>query len=933
MLNIFDTRLSRLVQYHAFEDTMLFSLVETLSGHRLTAQESIQRGLMMRVLATRSNNVVQDFVAEQDANERRASQARVSGGSKRQASVSTAVTEGLMAPSLWGSGCDLVSAVQRVRAGAAAPDTAENEEKTVLRSLRAYFDCGDPMDRAREVAEENHGSRAVRQPSEAVRNAVFVEMMSAILSNALRPRPGKYVVAKKATFRIGEEISSEKAGKLQPGEAIMATAVREQPDGTFRVCFSRKIDAGSGSFWATGTTKDGEILIQRVPPPELTRDDCAIMKRSMLPAPEQLRRQRTLSSRNVARTVSSLTPTPRTVGPVSQLVHLCPEEKFEEPVSTVWWFTETADDGETQVEKTFSPQQCSALDRAYKSHAKSAKLKSDQVMFSASDTMMVLRRAHKPDAPVRRQPYHIPGHSPDEQKEWLHQNLMLQAMARSACRLGDIENRIMRLGQDQDPLYNRGAFAADGVSGYKYPDYKHETMIRLDEQAVRLKKRLQRFPFCGRLAIRLQRGLRFRPVEKWSKHAKLVCKVVVHTLASSQGGDGTQARSEQRSSAQPVDKVSGEVCWHDEELAFVLSSELVGVSVEIFQNDKHTNGEDRRVASVAIDMTPMAWCPYPWWRPVTVGVKCTNWNQCAGVVGSGSGGVGSSGSGSLSSRQARATAPTVAVLNIACQYSFTRVTPSSDTVASIQPPLPATRGTNDVDEGEDEELVPSKILQIATHALYDTIMPTEAGQREAVPWIVEEYGSMVGLTRATQGLVLLSGLLAHADLSPEWMADTATVGEGLVNATTSQQLLQDEMARFATMCESLSEMITECFVTFDVTFPIVAVQQEQQRGNEDGDGMLAAAVRLFIALAQSQGLAPATELADCLEGHVERLVQSICGDGSGGGGGGFRDPIQFRFLCGVVANELRELPVYAHALGPVLLRVRVQLIGHARNNM
>lgn len=49
--------------------------------------------------------------------------------------------------------------------------------------------------------------------------------------------------------------------------------------------------------------------------------------------------------------------------------------------------------------------------------------------------------------PIRRQPYHIPGHAPDEQKEWLHQNLMLQAMGSAARRLGTLEQQMMRLGQ------------------------------------------------------------------------------------------------------------------------------------------------------------------------------------------------------------------------------------------------------------------------------------------------------------------------------------------------------------------------------------------------------------------------------------------------------------------------------------------------------
>jgi hypothetical protein len=62
---------------------------------------------------------------------------------------------------------------------------------------------------------------------------------------------------------------------------------------------------------------------------------------------------------------------------------------------------------------------------------------------------------------------------------------------------------------------------------------------------------------------------------------------------------------------------------YDEELAYSLNDQLIGISVEVVRNDKHTKNKDVLIASVAIDLDQMAWTPHPWWRPVSVGMICT----------------------------------------------------------------------------------------------------------------------------------------------------------------------------------------------------------------------------------------------------------------------------------------------------------------------
>lgn len=86
---------------------------------------------------------------------------------------------------------------------------------------------------------------------------------------------------------------------------------------------------------------------------------------------------------------------------------------------------------------------------------------------------------------------------------------------------------------------------------------------------------------------------------------------------------------------------------------------------------------------------------------------------------------------------------TVAMLHLEFQYSFTRVTPSTASVSDLS------------------GMPPSRLLAVAVNALYSTITPSEAGQRDAVRWLVAEYGSMTGLTKATQGLILMGTRLQY----------------------------------------------------------------------------------------------------------------------------------------------------------------------------
>jgi hypothetical protein len=67
-------------------------------------------------------------------------------------------------------------------------------------------------------------------------------------------------------------------------------------------------------------------------------------------------------------------------------------------------------------------------------------------------------------------------------------------------------------------------------------------------------------------------------------------------------------------------------------------------------------------------------------------------------------------------------------------------------------------------------------------------------------------------------------------------------------------------------------------------------------------------VRLFYLLAQWQGLTPKDEFQDCLKAHADSLFDACRPEGA------FTDPIQYRFLCHVVINELLELPLYLKSL-------------------
>ena len=379
------SRLGNLVQYHMFDDMMLMGSISVMSGGRISAEETVQRGLMMRVLGTRESSEVHKFLLQEESKLRRELQAKAAGAPKTKQEASAGLT-----PYVWGTDCDLLAMLRSLR-GLDGPRPRRTtdpvlaigvdqvkaaHEATLRHCLRQYLDEGDPIERAREVADENQGPRWVRMPDEMIRHTTFVDMMDAVLSNALRPREGKYVVSAKVSYYAGEDKSSAnpRVGTLQPGEALIATHVREQPDGTsFRIGFLRGAEEAVGPhepFWATATKKRGEILVQRVAPPELTHDDCGIMKRALLPDPTVFL-QKTLSRMTPPTptpTAGSPTPTPRrATGTGSMLAMSKPQ--YDDMLGTVWFYAEKESrlPGHKGGEAPFTPVQCQQLERAFKS--------------------------------------------------------------------------------------------------------------------------------------------------------------------------------------------------------------------------------------------------------------------------------------------------------------------------------------------------------------------------------------------------------------------------------------------------------------------------------------------------------------------------------------------------------------------------------------
>ena len=332
-----------------------------------------------------------------------------------------------------------------------------------------------------------------------------------------------------------------------------------------------------------------------------------------------------------------------------------------------------------------------------------------------------------------------------------------------------------------------------------------------------------------------------------------------------------------------MDRTTGDVSWN-EELSFTLQAEPIGVALEVYslplgaalpahnakgrRRSVTTIVERKLLTTVALDLPPNAWCPYPQWREVELGAPCNRFaNQN----------------------------PTVATLRLGLQYSFTKV----------NPPVAATSSDLEQTEGA-REVPPAKLLDAAVRGLSAAIDPKEEGERAAVRWLVAEYGGMMGLTAATQSVTLLRTLVGHASISAGWLLDVALVAEGLVEARAL--LLSSEAADVARLVEQVYQLLLACLQTFDISFPAATVER---------DGSLSAAVRLFVALGQLRDFTPCEEFEQrCVGEHAERLVRSVSRGVSGGSSS--LNGHQFGFLCRVVRNELTELSAYAPAFAPLL---------------
>lgn len=291
------------------------------------------------------------------------------------------------------------------------------------------------------------------------------------------------------------------------------------------------------------------------------------------------------------------------------------------------------------------------------------------------------------------------------------------------------------------------------------------------------------------------------------------------------------------------------------------------------------------IASVALDVQPLAWCPYPHWRDVEVGLPCKNWHLL----------------GSFPQN------PSVALLRLGLQYSFTRVNVVRDT-----PTLTSTDGHS------AKEFWPVQLLDVTAQALFAAIDPYNREERAAVHWLTEEYGTMTGLTPATRATILLRRLMPYASLDQLWLEDAAQALETL--STHRAVMLTSEIDLVQPMVEQLWKLVSALFVTFDISFPAASVV-DQAHCHGHGVG-LTAAVRMFAALVELRdaGIDPQTEFVACLETHAERLV---CSTKNTLGTGSDDLPhvlngLQWVYLCKVVCNELSELPAYAGDMAPLV---------------
>ena len=272
--------------------------------------------------------------------------------------------------------------------------------------------------------------------------------------------------------------------------------------------------------------------------------------------------------------------------------------------------------------------------------------------------------------------------------------------------------------------------------------------------------------------------------------------------------------------------------------------------------------------------------------------------------------------------------PSVALLRLALQYSFTRVNPVRHSVSLARTESHAAR-----------EIPCGQLLDVAVEGMVAAINPHEPGERAALRWLVEEYGSMTGLTLATRAVTRLNRLMPHATLNHLWLADVADAMEVLAANRSLMLIAEGELVE--PIVEQLWDLVSTMFATFDISFPATVVEKDQLHGSGGGDGdasgsgggggggsSLAAAVRLFLALIEMRGggqADPQAELVACLEAHAERLVRSTStalGSSSSSSGGGddgsacsvcpkALNGLQWAYLCAVIRNELSELPAYA----------------------
>jgi hypothetical protein len=1058
------SRLGSLVSYHACDNMMLIAQVQTWSGHTLNEQEGSNRRLALLVLGTREADPdVKQFLAAELQREREHSQTE----EENRASGQLATPDVKQLKLLWGTQCNLEESVNTARGELAGSESQEvssgfdaaakqSAESHLLPCLKAYLEGDDPLVKVSEIARASGTDDLA--PEEHVRQAAYTAMLTAIISSALRPRAGIHVVAKNATVRDGMEKTSKEVGKLKKGQVIEVEEMHEQADGSVRAAY----DVAGDRCWTTATKEDGQVLLQRVAPRELTKADCTLLKRSLLSGRMKDKRKRTLSrTMSVGTPDTDATPTPRlassnTVSVLATMVGIDP------PITVMWYVNVTdqaADPDDMWSPFTFT--ECQKLERAFNAKAKGLSLEGGTVRFQRSGEMTYtlkttnltakhakfdvavwsklpllhsgtlekkgardkdgyksrwfeLRGHHlvyyedsesdkrnpkgdinllnaaaveesadtenelhivmgdaggrtyrlKADSSdtqdawvsavssaredaveeqqalkeraLKRVSFVLPGMSSEgaEQRDWLQNNLFMEATLASAQRVQHLEEQLHRLSTDRDPLYHKGSFPE-----CVYEDWKPREMLRLDDQMSRLKSRTAEFPFCGRLAVRMHAAAHLKPKGGWPRDAFLTCRVVVHTPGARDGD--TQVLETQ---ARKVDRQSGALAWQNEELAFTLTAEPMGIALEVYSVPGEMKQGRRRsvtmaapagrqrsvtmaapacagrpageggggavgqqlVASVALDLQQLAWCPYPHWRDIEVGMPCKNWQSL----------------GSFPQN------PSVALLRLALQYSFTRVNPVRHSVSLARTESHAAR-----------EIPCGQLLDVAVEGMVAAINPHEPGERAALRWLVEEYGSMTGLTLATRAVTRLNRLMPHATLNHLWLADVADAMEVLAANRSLMLIAESELVE--PIVEQLWDLVSTMFATFDISFPAAVVEKDQLHGSGGGDGdasgsgggggggsSLAAAVRLFLALIEMRGggqADPQAELVACLEAHAERLVRSTStalGSSSSSSGGGddgsacsvcpkALNGLQWAYLCAVIRNELSELPAYA----------------------